>query len=101
MSDETFADPILNSFVKYTRDFRFVRYTRQIFVMLASWEHVVCPLSGIKKRMLVGGRFTTSSIVNSISTIASVRYKEIVRWREGPLWEVPLYDLTKFVFHAF
>ena len=59
--------------------------------MLTSWEHVVCPLSGIKKRPLMGGWFTTSFIVNSIGAIASVRYREIVRWREGPLWEVPLY----------
>ena len=58
--------------------------------MLTSWEHAVCPLSGIKKRPLVGGRFTTSSIVNSIGAIASVRYMEVVRRREGPLWEVPL-----------
>ena len=58
--------------------------------MLTSWEHAVCPLSGIKKRPLVGGWLTTSSIVNSIGAIASVRYREIVRWREGPLWEVPL-----------
>ena len=48
-------------------------------------------LSGIKKRPLVGGWFTTSSIVNSISAIASVHYTEIVSWQEGPLWEVPLY----------
>ena len=65
--------------------------------MLASWEHVVCPLSGIKKRLLVGGWFTTSHIVNSIGAIASVRYTEIARWREGPLWEVPLYTSKKRV----
>ena len=65
--------------------------------MLTSWEHAVCPLSGIKKRPLVGGWFTTSSIVNSIRAIASVRYGEIVRWREGLLWEVPLYVGTRFM----
>ena len=70
--------------------FRFVCYTWQFSVMLTSWEHAVYPLSGIKKRLLVRGWFTTSSIVNSIGAIASVRYGKIVRWREGTLWEVPL-----------
>ena len=64
-----------------------------IFVTLTSCEHAVCPLSRIK-RPLVGGWFTLSSIVNSISAIASVHCTEVVRWREGPLWEVPLYTCT-------
>ena len=72
VSDGNFADAIINSFLKDGRGFRFVRYTRQFFVMLTNWEHAVCPLSGIKKRPLVGGRFTTSSTVNSIGAIASV-----------------------------
>ena len=61
-----------------------------LFTMLTSWEHAVCPLSGIQKRPLVGGWFTTIFIVNSIGAIASGHYREVVRWREGPLWEVPL-----------
>ena len=83
---------ILNSFVKDSWGFRFVLYMRQFFVMLTSWDHAVSPLSGMKKHPFVGGCLTTSSIVNSIGAIASVRYKEIVRRREGPLWEVPLYS---------
>ena len=59
--------------------------------MITSWEHAGCPLSGIK-RPLVGGRFTTSSILNSIGAITSARYMEVVHWREGPLCEVPLYS---------
>ena len=35
--------------------------------------------------------FTTSFVVNSIGAIASGRYREVVRWQEGPLWEVRLY----------
>ena len=32
-----------------------------------------------------------STIVISIGATASVLYREVVRWWEGPLWEVPLY----------
>ena len=39
----------------------------------------------------MGGWLNTSCIVFSIRTIASVRYREVVRSWEGPLWEVPLY----------
>ena len=53
---------------------------------------MACPLSGIKKRPLVGGWLNTSSIVISIGATASVRYREVVRSWEGPLWEVPLYS---------
>ena len=40
VSHGNFADPILNSFVKVGRGFRFVRYTRQFFVMLTSLSAV-------------------------------------------------------------
>ena len=50
-----------------------------------------CPLSGIKKHPLMGGFLYTSTIVISIGATASVLYIEVVRWWEGPLWEVPLY----------
>ena len=63
---------------------------RGTFVELISWEHVACPLSGIKRRPLVGGWLNISCIVVSIRAIASVRYREVVRSWEGPLWEVPL-----------
>ena len=71
--------------------FLFVRYKRHCGTELVSWEHAACPLSGIKKRPLVGGWLNTSSIVISIGATASVRYREVVRSWEGPLWEVPLY----------
>jgi len=71
--------------------FLFVRYKRHSCTELVSWEHAACPLSGIKKRLLMGGWLNTSSIVTSIGATASVRYREVVRSWEGPLWEVPLY----------
>ena len=58
---------------------------------------MACPLSGIKKRLLVGGWLNISLIVNLIRAIASVRYREVVRWWEGPLWEVPLYILNRHI----
>ena len=70
--------------------FLFVRYKRHFCTELISWEHVACPLSGIKRRPLVGGWLNTSCIVFSIRAIASVRYREVVRSWEGPLWEAPL-----------
>ncbi len=71
--------------------FLFVRYKRHFCTELISWEHVACPLFGIKRRPLMGGWLNTSCIVFSIRAIASVRYREVVRSWEGPLWEVPLY----------
>ena len=41
----------------------------------------------------MGGWLNTSCIVVSIRAIASVRYREVVRSWEGPLWEVPLYNI--------
>ena len=64
---------------------------RQFSTDFCSREHAVCPLSGIKKRPLVGGFLYISTIVISIGATASVLYREVVRWWEGPLWEVPLY----------
>ena len=85
------AVPILNSCMKDRCGFLFVRHKRHCCTELVSWEHAACPLSGIKKRPLVGGWLNTSSIVISIGATASVRYREVVRSWEGPLWEVPLY----------
>ena len=82
---------VLNSRMKDGCGFLFVRYKRHFCTELISWEHVACPLSGIKRRPLVGGWLNTSCIVFSIRAIASVRYREVVRSWEGPLWEVPLY----------
>ncbi len=36
------------------------------------------------------GGFYTSPIVIPIGATAGVLYREVVRWWEGPLWEVPL-----------
>ena len=50
------------------------------------WERGSCPLSGIKKRPLLGGCV-------SIATMCStdfVRCREVVRFSEDPLWEVRL-----------
>ena len=84
---------ISNSCTKDRCGFLFVRYKRHCCTELVSWEHATCPLSGIKKRPLVrvGGWLNTSSIVISFGATASVRYREVVRSWEGPLWEVPLY----------
>ncbi len=71
--------------------FQFVRYKRLFSTDFCSREHAVCPLSGIKKRPLVGGFLYISTIVISIGATAGVLYREVVRWWEGPLWEVPLY----------
>ena len=84
------AVPILISCMKDRCGFLFVRHKRHCCTELVSWEHAACPLSGIKKRPLVGGWLNTSSIVISIGATASVRYREVVRSWEGPLWEVPL-----------
>ena len=56
----------------------------------SSQEHAVRPLSRIEKRPLVGGYLYTISMAISIGAMASVRYREVVRRWEGPLWEVPL-----------
>ena len=57
-------------------------------------DHADCPLSGIKKRPLVGGFLYTSTIVISIGGTASVLYIEVFCWWEGPLREVPLYNFN-------
>ena len=80
--------------------FLFVRYKRHCCTELVSWEHAACPLSGIKKRPLVGGWFNTSSIVISIGAAVSLHHREVVRSWEGPLWEVPLYTITRCGFYC-
>ena len=55
------------------------------------WEFESCPLSGIKKRPPLGGYLCISTIVISIRNTAFVRCREVVRFSEGPLWEVRLY----------
>jgi len=79
--------PILNSCMKDRCGFL------HCCTELVSWEHAACPLSGIKKRPLVGGWVNISSVVILIGATASVCYREVVRSWEGALWEVPLYSL--------
>ena len=57
-----------------------VHYKRRFSMEFFNWEHAVCPLSGIKKRPLVGGFLYTSTV--------GVLYREVVCWWEGLLWEV-------------
>ena len=40
----------------------------------------------------MGGYLYTSAIAFSIGATAGILYREVVRWWEGPLWEVPLYS---------
>ena len=54
-------------------------------------ERESCPLSGIRKRPLLGGCECITSKVISIRIMGSVRCREVVRFSEGPLWEVRLY----------
>ena len=55
-------------------------------------ERESCPLSGIRKRPLLGGCECITSKVISIRIMGSVRCREVVRFSEGPLWEVRLYS---------
>jgi len=55
--------------------FLFVRYKGHCCTEFVSLEHAACPLSGIKKRSLVGGWLNTSSVVISIGATAGVRYR--------------------------
>ena len=62
-----------------------IRGSFQRIFAVGSTQFVRCP-----KRPLVGGFLYISTIVISIGATASVLYREVVRWWEGPLWEVPL-----------
>ena len=54
-----------------------------------------CSLSAVRNREcpLVGGCLYIIAIVLSIGAMAIVRYREGIRWWEGPLWEVLLYTI--------
>ena len=64
---------------------------RQFCIEKSRREFESCPLSGIKKRPPLGGYLCISTIVISIRNTAFVRCREVVRFSEGPLWEVRLY----------
>ncbi len=55
---------------------------------VGSTKLVRCPES---RRSARGRLLLCTYIVISIRAIASVLYREVVLWWEGPLWEVPLY----------
>ena len=63
---------------------------RGTFVLKSRWEFESCPLSRIKKRPPLGGCLCISTVVISMRNTAFVRCREVVRFLEGPLWEVRL-----------
>ena len=50
-------------------------------------ESASCLLSGVERRSLLGGQFY---MLKSIGAFVFVRSREVVRFWEGPLREVPL-----------
>ena len=63
-----------------------------------SWNSPVgCPLSRVESVRSWEVTYTLPlyNIVLSIGATAIVRYREVIRWWEGPLWEVPPYVREK------
>ena len=75
----------------YGCGFLFVRYRRQFCIEKSRWEFEFCPLSGIKKRPLLGSCFSITTMLISIRNTELVRCREVVRFSEGPLSEARLY----------
>ena len=77
------------------RGFLLVCYLEAIYkftdIEKSRWEFEFCPLSGIKKRPLLGGCFSITTMLISIRNTELVRYREVVRFSEGPLSEARLY----------
>ena len=67
---------------------------RQFCIEKSRWEFEFCPLSGIKKRPLLGGCFSITTMLISIRNTELVRCREVVRFSEGPLSEARLYLLS-------
>ena len=63
---------------------------RQFCIEKSRWEFEFCPLSGIKKRPLLVGCFSIITMLISIRNTELVRYREVVRFSEGPLSEARL-----------
>ena len=74
---------------------------RQFCIEKSRWEFEFCPLSGIKKRPLLGGCFSIKTMLISIRNTELVRCREVVRFSEGPLSEARLYYyfFAKFCLH--
>ena len=68
---------------------------RQFCIEKSRWEFEFCPLSGIKKRPLLGGCFSITTMLISIRNTELVRCREVVRFSEGPLSEARLYIRLK------
>ena len=66
---------------------------RQFCIEKSRWEFEFCPLSGIKKRPLLGGCFSITTMLISIRNTELVRCREVVRFSEGPLSEARLYTV--------
>ena len=66
---------------------------RQFCIEKSRWEFEFCPLSGIKKRPLLGGCFSITTMLISIRNTELVRCREVVRFSEGPLSEARLYTI--------
>ena len=64
---------------------------RPFCIEKSRWEFEFCPLSGIKKRPLLGGCFSITTMLISIRNTELVRCREVVRFSEGPLSEARLY----------
>ena len=64
------------------------------------WELGSCPLSGVKKRPLLGGCLSITTTVISIRNTECVRCRKVVRFSEGPLSEVRLYTYCVATIHS-
>ena len=56
----------------------------------ASWERESCPLSGIEKRLPLGGYVSIKVMLNTIRNTTAVHCREAVLFSEGTLSEVRL-----------
>ena len=63
---------------------------RQFCIEKSCWEFEFCPLSGIKKRPLLGGCFSITTMLISIRNMELVLCREVVCFSEGPLLEAQL-----------
>ena len=76
----------------YGCGFLFVCYSEAIFFEKSRWEFKFCPLSGIKKRPLLGGCFSITTMMISIRNTELVCCIEVVCFSEGPSPEAQLYQ---------
>ena len=69
------------------------------------WERESCPLSGIEKRLLLGGYESIKVMLDTIRNTTVVRCREAVLFSEGPLSEARLYThvpiIIEFILYTF